>query len=329
MQMLTGYWISQIIHAAARLGIADHLKDGARHFEELAKDVNANPTALYRLLRALAGVGIFTETEAGYFKLTPLAQYLRSDIEGSLRDIAILMGDPEHYNSWGNILHSIRTGECAFDNLFGMNIFEYLEQNPEAASVFNRAMTSFSTAEGMAVVAAYDFSSINTLMDVAGGEGHLLTTILQANPGMKGILFDLPKVIEPARALIAATPVADRCQLVGGSFFDPLPTGVDACILKHIIHDWDDERAIAILKQCHQALTDNGKVLLVEQVIPPGNEPFVGKLMDINMMAVAPGGKERTGAEYGKLLAAAGFRLTQIVPTQNPVSIVEAVKLTA
>jgi hypothetical protein len=209
-----------------------------------------------------------------------------------------------------------------------MNIFEHLEQNPDAASVFNRAMTSFSTAEGMAVLAAYDFSSINTLMDVAGGQGHLLTTVLQANPGMKGILFDLPKVIEPARALIAATPVADRCQLVGGSFFDPLPMGVDACILKHIIHDWDDERAIAILKQCHGALTDNGKILLVEQVIPPGNEPFVGKLMDINMMAVAPGGKERTGAEYEALLTVAGFRLTRIVPTQNPVSIVEAVKLT-
>jgi hypothetical protein len=326
MQMVTGYWVSQCIYAASKLGVADLLRDGAKTSDELAAMTETNASSLYRLLRALASVGIFAETEAGRFELTPMGNCLRSDVPDSVRDASIMLGDREHYNSWGNILHSIKTGESGFANLFGMNVFEYYAQNPEPAAVFDRAMTSFSSTEIAAVIAAYDFSSIRKLVDVAGGHGSLLTSILKSNPHMEGVLFDLPDVIERAKATIE-TDVANRLQLLTGNFFESVPTGADAYILKHIIHDWDDERSIAILKNCHQAMDKNGRILVVEQVIPPGNTPFMGKLLDVNMLVLCPGGKERTEAEYRELFAAAGFRLNRVVPTQTFVSIVEGVPI--
>lgn len=327
MQMITGYWVAQSIYAAARLGIADLLKDGAKSCAQLANESGANPQALYRLLRALASVGVFAETETEQFTLTPLAACLRSDVSNSVRDASIMLGDREHYHSWGNILHSIQTGESSFENLFGMNIFEYYAQNPEPAMIFDRAMTSFSSTEIDAVVASYDFSPITQLVDVAGGQGSLLTAILTANPHITGILFDLPDVIARARSVIAAQNVAGRCQLETGNFFESVPVGADAYLLKHIIHDWDDERSITILKNCHRVMTENGRVLVVEQVIPPGNTPFMGKLLDMNMLIMCPGGKERTAAEYQALFQAAGFRLTRIVPTATFVSVVEGMKI--
>jgi hypothetical protein len=326
MQMATAYWVSQSIYAAAKFGIADQLKSGPMHYEQLAIATGSDAQSLYRLLRALASVGIFAEGESGYFTSTPLGDFLRSDIPGSVRDASIMMGDPEHYNSWGNILHSIKTGESAFENLFGLNAFEYYAQNPEPAAVFERAMTSFSSTEIAAVIAGYDFSSIHRLVDVAGGHGSLLVSILKANPGLEGILFDQADVIDRARALVASETTANRCQLIAGNFFDSVPAGGDAYILKHIIHDWDDERAIAILKQCHRAMTEDGRVLVVEQVIPEGNEPFMGKLLDMNMLVMCPGGKERTATEYQELFEAAGFKLTRIVPTSTFVSVVEGVR---
>ncbi|UBF25808.1 methyltransferase [Kovacikia minuta CCNUW1] len=327
MQMVTAYWVSQSIYAAAKLGIADQLKLGPQHCDQLAVTTGCDRTALYRLLRALASVGIFAETEPGYFCLTPLGDYLRSDMPGSVRDASIMVGDPEHYNAWGNILHSVKTGESAFENLFGMNIFQYYAQNPEPAAVFDRAMTSFSSTEIAGVVAAYDFSPIRKLVDVAGGHGSFLFSILKANPHLEGILFDQAEVIDRAQSLIGSEPLLNRCQLAAGDFFEAVPAGADAYILKHIIHDWDDERAIAILKQCHRAMTADGRVLVVEQVIPPGNEPFLGKLLDVNMLVMCPGGKERTAAEYQQIFAAAGFKLTRIVPTETFVSVVEGVRL--
>jgi hypothetical protein len=323
MQMITGYWVSQSIYAAAKLGIADHLVNGEKSCTELAIATDTNEQSLYRLLRALASVGIFTETSPGKFAVTPMAVFLQSGISSSLRDIAIMLGDREHYNSWGNILHAVKMGDSGFENLFGMNVFDYYAQNPEPADIFDRAMTSFSSVENAGVSADYDFSSIRTLVDVAGGHGSLLASILQANPDMKGILFDVPEVIERAKAHISNSGVSDRCQLSSGSFFESVPAGADAYILKHIIHDWDDERAIAILKQCHRAMAANGKVLVVEQVIPPGNDPFIGKLLDVNMLVMCPGGKERTSEEFRTLFAAAGFNMTRIVPTQGIVSVVE------
>jgi len=327
MQMIMGYWVSQSIYAAAKLGIADHLASSERSYQELAVATDTNEQALYRLLRALASVGIFAETQVGKFAMTPLSAFLQSDTPSSLRDVSIMMGDREHYSSWGNILHAVKTGDSGFEQLFGMNVFEYYAQNPEPADIFDRAMTSFSNIEIAAVVSGYDFSSIRTLVDVAGGHGSLLTSILKANPHVSGILFDVPEVIERAKAQIATSEVSDRCQLMSGNFFESVPGGADAYVLKHIIHDWDDERASAILRQCHRAMADNGRVLVVEQVIPPGNNPFVGKLLDVNMLVMCPGGKERTSEEFRALFAESGFNMTRIVPTQGIVSVIEGVRI--
>lgn len=327
MQMATGYWVAQSIYAAAKLGIADYLREGAQLCTELAMMTGSDERSLYRLLRALASVGIFAETDPGWFGLTPMAMLLQRDVPGSIRDIAIMLGDTEHYGSWGNILHSIQTGGSAFEDLFGTNIFQYYAQNPQPAAVFDKAMTGFSEVEGAAVAEAYDFSEIHCLADIAGGQGHLLTTILQANPHMTGILFDQPAVIEGARSILVASGVGDRCQTVAGSFFEPVPSGADAYILKHIVHDWDDQRAITILRQCHQAMPDHGKLLIVEQIVPDGNEPSMSKFLDLNMLVMCPGGKERTVGEYEALFAAAGFKLNRIVPTTQIVSVIEGVKV--
>lgn len=326
MQMATSNWISQAVYVAAKLGIADLLKEGAKHCDELASLTKTHARSLYRLLRALASLGVFAETESGYFTLTPLADYLRSDRPDSLRAMAIMNGE-EHYKAWGELMQSVQTGESAFEHLYGMQIFQYYAQNPEPAQIFDRAMTSYSSIESAAVVENYDFSSIQTLVDVAGGHGNLLASILKANPSMKGMLFDRLSVIEGAKPLLEAAGVLDRCQLGSGDFFESVPTGGDAYILKHIVHDWGDEQAIAILKRCHEAMPENGKLLLVEQVIPPGNEPFVGKLLDLNMLVMCSGGCERTEAEYRTLLKKAGFKLTKIVPTHADVSVIEGTRL--
>lgn len=327
MQMVTGYWVAQSIYAAAKLGIADYLREGAQPCTELAMLTGSDERSLYRLLRALASVGIFAEMEPGWFGLTPMAMLLQRDVPGSIRDIAIMLGDAEHYGSWGNILHSIQTGGSAFEDLFGSNIFQYYAQHPQPAAVFDKAMTGFSEVEGAAVAEAYDFSEIHCLADIAGGQGHLLTTILQANPHMTGILFDQPAVIEGAESVLAASGVGDRCQTVSGSFFETIPAGADAYILKHIVHDWDDQRAIAILRQCYQAMPEHGKLLIVEQIVPDGNEPSMSKFLDLNMLVMCPGGKERTIGEYESLFAAAGFKLNRIVPTTQIVSVIEGVKV--
>lgn len=326
LEMIMGYWVSQSIYVAAKLGIADRLKDGDKSCSELATATHTNELALYRVLRALASLGIFTEVAPETFGMTPLATFLHSDTPGSVRDVAIMMGDREHYASWGNILHAVQTGESSFDNIFGTNVFDYYAKNPQPAVIFDKAMTCFSKVENAAVSADYDFSPFRTLVDVAGGQGSLLMSILQAYPTLKGILFDLPDVIERAKSQIATREANDRCQLISGNFFESVPIGADAYLLKHILHDWDDERAIAILKQCHRAMAEGSKLLIVEQIISPGNEPFMGKLLDVNMLVMSPGGKERTAEEFRSLFVAAGFQLTQIVPTQGIVSVIEGIK---
>jgi hypothetical protein len=208
-----------------------------------------------------------------------------------------------------------------------MNLFDYLAQNPESAKIFDESMTNLSAIESAAIAASYDFSSIQTLVDIAGGEGLLIASILKSNPTLKGVLFDQPYVIERAKRFLEAEGVLERCQLAAGNFFESVPEGGDAYILKHIMHDWDDERAIAILKQCHKVMPDNGKVLVAEQVIPPGNEPFMGKLLDLHMLVMTSGGRERTEAEYRALFEKAGFMLTRIVPTPREMSIVEGIRV--
>ena len=233
---------------------------------------------------------------------------------------------PSYAGGW--MSNSVQTGESAFENLYGMQIFDYLQQNPESAQIFDRAMTSYSSTEIPAIIASYDFSSIKTLVDVAGGVGSMLLAILQANPHLQGILFDLPTVIEDARSILAASPVGNPCRLETGDFFKSIPQGGDAYILKHIIHDWDDDRAISILQTCRAAMSEDNKLLIVEQVIPPGNEPFIGKLLDLNMLVMCRGGCERTEAEYRNLLERADFKPTKIIPTQSFISIIEAIPQT-
>jgi hypothetical protein len=323
--MIIGTWVSRAIYVAAQLGIADLLKDGSHSSDELAKATDVDVRALYRLLRALASVGVFAESKPGYFELTPLAECLRTDRNDSLRAYAIKSGQAWDWQPWGHVLESVKTGLPVFKNLFGMEIFEYLAHNPSAAKIYDEAISSFSGKYPAAIISAYDFSSIHNLVEVAGGRGSLFAAILKANPTMKGILFDVPHVIERTRHLIEAEGLKERCELVGGDFFESVPNGGNAYLLKNIIHDWDDERAVVILKNCHRAMQGNGKLLVVEMVIPSSNEPFFGKLLDLQLMINYQGGCERTEAEYQTLFETAGFKLTKIIPTASPLSVIEGV----
>jgi hypothetical protein len=326
LQMASGYWVSRSIYVAAKLGIADLLKDSPKSCDELATATGTNAPSLYRVLRALASLGVFAETELNHFTLTPLATCLQSNTPNSVRARVIMLGE-EQYQAWGELMHSVQTGGSSFEHIYSMNLFEYLAQNPESAKIFDEAMTNLSVIQSAAIAASYDFSSIHTLVDVAGGQGLLIASILKSNPTLKGVLFDQPHVIERARRFLEAEGILERCQLAAGNFFESVPEGGDAYILKYIIHDWDDERAIAILKQCHKVMPANGKILVAEQVIPPGNEPFRGKFLDVNMLVMTPGGRERTEAEYRALFEKAGFKLTRIVPTQDEMSIIEGIRV--
>jgi len=331
IQMITARWVSQAIAVVARLGIADLLAVGPQSCAELAAKAGAHAGSLYRLLRALASIGIFAEdvaedeSEAGQarFRLTPLAEPLCANTPGSLRGVAIMFGEPWSVQPWGDLLRSVQTGETAFDRVFGIGAFDYFAQHPDAGKVFEQSMNGFTTLSTSAILAAYDFSAFRSLVDVAGGHGILLAAILKNYPNLRGILFDAPQVLAGSRKVLEAAGVADRCVSVGGDFFASVPQGGDAYLMKHIMHDWDNERCIAILRNCRRVIATNGKLLIVDAVIEPGNAPAFGKLMDLEMLVMTQGGRERTAAEFRTLLDAAGFHLTRIVPTPSPFSIVE------
>lgn len=325
-QIVMGAFASQAVYVAAKLGIADLVKDNPRAVSELAAATGTNPNALYRILRALASIGVFSETAPKTFGLTPVAEPLLSDRAGSMREMAIWMGEEAHWRVYGEMLYSVRTGKNAFERVHGQEPFPYLfETNRELGEIFNRAMTSFSASVAPAIAEAYDTSGAKLLVDVAGGHGLLLSAFLKANPELKGVLFDVPTVIEGAGALLDGEGVAARVETAAGDFFQSVPAGGDLYMMKHIIHDWDDARARAILKNIRAAMNDDGKVLIVEMVVKEGNEPDFSKIMDLEML-VTPGGVERTAEEYGELLARAGLRLTRIIPTASPYGIIEAVK---
>ncbi len=320
-----GAMMTQALYVAAKLGIADLLKDKPRSITELAAATDTHEGALYRVMRSLASVGVFAETDPKVFSLTPYAEPLRSDAPSSMRSGAIFMGEEWHWRVWSDMLYSVRTGKTAWGHVHGAEVFDYFEANREQAEIFNGAMTDMSAGTAPVVVEAYDFSNFKTIADIAGGHGYLLAQILKATPDLNGILFDMPQVIEGAGALLEKEDVANRVEKVAGSFFESVPSGADAYIMKHIIHDWDDARCVKILSNIHAAMSDGGKVLIVETVVPEGNAPHYSKLLDLEML-VSPGGAERTPEEYRALLAAAGFILTRIVPTKSPFSIIEAVK---
>ncbi|HJQ26988.1 MAG TPA: methyltransferase [Blastocatellia bacterium] len=325
IQLGFGPLIAQALFVAARLGIADHLADGPLPVSELAARTQTHERSLYRILRSLASVGVFAESNPGVFQLNPVAEMLRSDVPGSMRNGIIFMGESWHWQAWGDTQYSVKTGKPSWDQVHGAAVFDYFGAHPDAAEIFNLAMTDMSMAQAPAVVQSYDFSGFTTLADIAGGHGYLLAQILKANPNLKGILFDVPSVIEGAGALLEREGVAARVEKASGDFFEAVPAGADAYIMKHIIHDWDDERATKILRSIQAAMPDDGKVLIVDTVVPPGNEPHYSKLLDLEMLTL-PGGVERTADEFRELLAAAGLRLTRIIPTPSPMSIIEAVK---
>jgi ubiquinone/menaquinone biosynthesis C-methylase UbiE len=274
-------------------------------------------------------VGVFAEDEHGRFALTPLATTLRSDVPGSLRAWAIVQLGEEHYQAWGELMHSVRTGEIAFDHVFGTGVWQYRAQHPEHAKHFDEAMANMIGVYNVAVLASYPFSTIEHVVDVGGGDGSLLITLLQANPTMKGVLFDLPHVTERAKQRIADASLTDRCKVVAGDALTSAPSGGDAYILSRVIHDWDDDHAVTILKNCHRAMTDQGKLLLIERVLPARVESSSAAqalvLSDLNMM-VMNGGRERTEAEYRALFEAASFRLTKVTPTQSAMSVIEGAR---
>jgi len=319
-QMATAYWLSQAIYVAAKLGVADLLENGPQSCAALATATGSDAPSLYRLLRALSSVGIFAQVEKNSFAISRLAEPLLSDAPGSLRAVVITIGEI-HYQACGELLNSVRTGSTAFNHVFGTSLFDYLQQNTDAGDAFNRGMTDLSSLLAHAVLMAYNFSKISSLVDVGGGEGRLLRRVLELNPGMTGIVFDLPKTIEAANRELSDN---ERCSYIAGNFFESVPEGADAYLLCGVLHDWDDDRAIAVLRNCRRAAMKKiGRVLIVDMIVPDTNSASFSKLLDLNMM-VMTGGRERTKAEFCVLLDAADYRLTRIIPTMAPQSVIEA-----
>ena len=324
-QIAFGYVASSALHAALELGIPDRLAAGPKPVAELARETGTHEDALYRVLRVLASFGMFEEQAPRTFAANLPAQLLRAQ-PGTARDVLYFLTDPHHFRIHAEMLHTLRTGQPAVEKVMGRPVFETFASDPAWGKVFNDAMTSMSGLAIHAALEAFDFGDIRVLVDVAGGHGRVLTSILQRYPAMRGVLFDQAHVIAGAGALMAASGVGDRCTAVSGDFFSSVPGGGDAYIMKHIIHDWDDERSLAILGNIRRQLAGvpNGRVILLESVIQPGNVPDFGKLIDIEMLLI-PGGRERTAEEFASLFARAGFELSRIVPTASPLSVIEAV----
>jgi O-methyltransferase domain/Dimerisation domain len=323
VQMAHAHWVSHIAYVAAKLSLADHLANGPKSAEEVARETNSHAHSLYRLMRTLANLGILTEDEAHCFALTPLGEALKTGAPGSARATILTIASEWWVHGFGHLLYSVQTGKSGFEKALGMPIFDWLASHPEDASLFSETMIGFHGAEPAAVAAAYDFSGLTTIVDVGGATGHLLTTILTDYPSARGILFDLPHVVRDAPALIEGRGLTDRVNIEVGNFFESVPSGGDAYLLSHIIHDWSEGQCLTILENCRRAMNSGGRLLIIEMVLPPGNTPHPGKMLDM-MMLVGPGGQERTEEEYGALLGKAGLRLTRVAPTESPVSVVEA-----
>jgi O-methyltransferase domain/Dimerisation domain len=325
-RLTSGYQISACLYAAASLNIADLLASGQRGIDELAAETKTDANRLYRLLRALVSVGVFREPKPLTFALSSTAELLRSDVPNSHRGFVLWTASPFVVNVTSDILHTVRTGQAAVEHLYGKPAFECFSSMPDVAFAFNEGMTSISSSLAPAVLDAYSFEGIDTLMDVAGGHGYFICQVLERYPQMKGILLDLPSVIEGARCAICERRMDHRCEPVAGNFFENIPAGADAYFMQHIMHDWDDERCVQILGNLKQALAErkNGRLIIVDAVLPETSEPHPGKFLDLLMM-LFPGGCERTQSQWHTLFDAAGFKITKIVPTRAPESVIEAV----
>src|SRR5262245_46268896 len=327
-RMMSSLWVPQALYTAAALGVADALAGGPRSSADVARAVGAHPEALHRLLRALVALGLCSTTDDGAFELTPLGACLRSGTRESVRSWALLMGSPMVWGSWGRLIDCVRTGESV-PRLDGFESAFYLIQaHPAEAAIFDQSMTELTRHLAGAIALGYDFSGIRTLVDVGGGYGALLPPILAAHPEMRGVVFDLPHCRDGALRLFDETRLAHRCEFVGGRFFETVaPAGADAYIMKSVIHDWDDERSVAILRNIRAAMGEASRLLVVEPIVPdrPGSSPFDAMVAgtDLNMLVVA-GGRERTAAEFRALVGRAGLRVERIVTTPATMSVIEA-----
>jgi len=324
IQMATGAWAARMLHAAAVLGLADQLASGPKSAAELAGQVRAHAPSLHRLMRTLASLGILAEQKGHRYALTRLGEALTHDAPGSAKSTVLTFGSPWAQSAWDHLVYSVQTGKTGFEKALGMPLFEYLTRNPEDASLFNETMVGFHGQEPPAIAAAYDFSTFKTIVDVGGGTGNLLAAILTRYAGLRGVLFDLPHVLAEAPAFLKAKGVNDRVTIEAGDFFKSVPAGGDAYVLSHIIHDWDEDQCITILGHIRKVMNSAGRLLIAEMVLPTGDEPHPGKMLDMAML-VWPGGQERTLAEYDHLLSKAGFHLTRVVSTNSAVNVVEAV----
>lgn len=319
-----GFIVSRVVYAAAELGLADQLDTGPRSAMELADCLSAHAPSLHRLMRTLASLGILTECEGNRFALTPLGAALKTGAPGSARSTLLTLGSGWVGSAWQHIMYALETGNTGMEKAWGMPLFDYLAQHTEDASLFSQTMVGLHGAEPQAVVAAYDFSSFQTVVDVGGANGNLLAAILSRHAGPRGVLFDRPHVVSDAPALLKMRGVSERVAIKAGDFFQEVPPGGDAYVLSHIVHDWNEMQCLSILNHCRKAMKPDSRLLLVEMVLPDGDVFHPGKILDMVMLVMA-GGQERTQAEYAALLNRGGFCLTRVVPTESPVSVIEAV----
>jgi O-methyltransferase domain/Dimerisation domain len=326
IEMGQAHVVARTVYAAAKLGVADQLASGPKSAAQLAKPLHVHAPSLHRLMRTLASLGILTEQAEQRFALTELGEALKTGAPGSARSSVMFAGGPSAQSGWDHIIHSVKTGQPGFEKAQGVPFFDYLANHPEEASLFSEMMVGIHNQEPAAVTAAYDFSVFNSIVDVGGATGNMLTAVLSHHAGPRGILFDRLHVVADAPALLQAGGVSERVTIEPGDFFKSVPNGADAYILSHIIHDWDEDRCMTILGNVHKAINPSGRLLLVEMVLPLGDTPHPGKMLDMTML-IGLGGQERTEAEYGALLNKAGFQLIRVVPTKSAASIVEARKV--
>jgi O-methyltransferase domain/Dimerisation domain len=321
-QLIFGFMALPAIAVAAKLGIADLITESAKTVDELANATNAHVLSLRRLLRFLTNLGIFAEDTAGKYRQTPLSEFLRNGAPQSFRGLAIMLGSKYMWRPWGELCEAFLTGKSGFDHVYGASILEYLSAHPEKLAIRNAAMTSLSSVELPQILAAYNFSQFERIADLGGGQGALLHGILSAYPKLRGILVDLPAVV--AGSALQTGTTADRCEVIGVDLFEMVPEGADAYLMKYVIHLFSDADALRILRNCRYTIRHEGKLLLIERVLKAPNEPDPGKFMDLQMLVVTEGGRERAEADYRALLYEAGFSLTQVVPTAGPLSIIES-----
>jgi O-methyltransferase domain/Dimerisation domain len=322
--LLGGYEVTQLLYVLAELRIPDRLADGRLSADELADATSTDPGSLRRVLRALARFGVLVEDESGRFALTSLGGRLREDVPGSLRPLAVSYGRPWRWEAWGRLVESVRTGETAVERAHGVDLYRFLAEHPDAEHDFNDHMNLLAEERGRSVASAYDFSGVRLLVDVGGGQGGFVGSILRAYEGLEAIVFDVPGAVREAEQRLPGAGLAGRVRFEAGDFFVSVPAGGDAYMLSNVVHDWDDEQAVAIVRSCREAMLESARLLIVQELVPIGPERAAVNVSDISLLVLS-GGRERTLDEYRELLRAAGFSLEQVVETTVGTSVLEAV----